>query len=389
MKKTSSPRAGVPARDDRGFTLVELIVAIVILAIVFIPLLHAFVTGAQTETKSRIQNNATTAAQSLVENIQSQKSADFRTNYVINKTSPIAGTASAGGSTFDTRVSVSTTGTDNNVTNINSKPISVGNRTDVMVDMTGADEDALAEFAALTNGHYASTDTALRNALNRTIGIKSELQKDGIYTVTVTFAYTGSISYIETTVDPKTNKTTATSVPVNFSSSAVDKETIAAPDSATTAQLKTAGKAAYSMYLFFAPILHESKTYYSDTFTIENTEAKGVKPNGLDFNVFLVDIKEGTTDGTSATNYRPSITYDVQNSKTQTRVFSNVKMSSGSSFLRQYTAKFVDGGQRSFSIDGTLVEKQQVDRAYSVTVQIFKQGDTANPLVTFNTVKLC
>ena len=30
--------------DDRGFTLVELIVAIVILAIVFVPLLHAFVT---------------------------------------------------------------------------------------------------------------------------------------------------------------------------------------------------------------------------------------------------------------------------------------------------------------------------------------------------------
>ena len=82
MKKPSSPRAGVPARDDRGFTLVELIVAIVILAIVFIPLLHAFVTGAQTEAKSRVQNNATMAAQSLVENIQSQKSADFRTSYV-------------------------------------------------------------------------------------------------------------------------------------------------------------------------------------------------------------------------------------------------------------------------------------------------------------------
>ena len=74
MRKPSSPRAGVPARDDRGFTLVELIVAIVILAIVFIPLLNTFVVGAKTAAKATAYGNATDVAQNIIENVQA---ADF------------------------------------------------------------------------------------------------------------------------------------------------------------------------------------------------------------------------------------------------------------------------------------------------------------------------
>ena len=57
-------------KDDRGLTLVELIVGVTILAIIVVPLLHIFVTGANTEYKSRIYGDATDAAQNLSEQIQ-------------------------------------------------------------------------------------------------------------------------------------------------------------------------------------------------------------------------------------------------------------------------------------------------------------------------------
>ena len=75
--QTPSAR-GARRRDDRGFTLVELIVAIVILAIVFVPLLSAFVTGARTQAKSSQKNAATLAAQNIIEQIQADSIEAFR-----------------------------------------------------------------------------------------------------------------------------------------------------------------------------------------------------------------------------------------------------------------------------------------------------------------------
>ena len=63
MKKSLS-------KDNRGLTLVELLVGVVILAIVIVPLLHVFVTGASTERKSRAYGDATAAAQNLLEQAQ-------------------------------------------------------------------------------------------------------------------------------------------------------------------------------------------------------------------------------------------------------------------------------------------------------------------------------
>lgn len=56
--------------DRRGFTLVELVVGVTILAILISPLLHSFVTSARTAAKARAMNDATLAAQDVVEVIK-------------------------------------------------------------------------------------------------------------------------------------------------------------------------------------------------------------------------------------------------------------------------------------------------------------------------------
>ena len=51
--------------ENAGFTLVELIVAVVLLGIIVVPLLHTLATGARTARKSAEAESATLAAQSV------------------------------------------------------------------------------------------------------------------------------------------------------------------------------------------------------------------------------------------------------------------------------------------------------------------------------------
>ena len=56
--------------NHRGFSLVELLVAVVILGIVVAPLLHTFVTSANTAARARKLGDATLAAQNLAERVE-------------------------------------------------------------------------------------------------------------------------------------------------------------------------------------------------------------------------------------------------------------------------------------------------------------------------------
>lgn len=56
--------------DNHGFSLVELLVAIVILAIVVVPLLHTFVSSARTNMLARRRLRVTTAAQDIMEGLK-------------------------------------------------------------------------------------------------------------------------------------------------------------------------------------------------------------------------------------------------------------------------------------------------------------------------------
>ena len=52
--------------NNEGFSLIELLIAIVILSIIVVPLLHSFVTSARTNAKSRNTMHATAIAEDVI-----------------------------------------------------------------------------------------------------------------------------------------------------------------------------------------------------------------------------------------------------------------------------------------------------------------------------------
>ena len=69
--------------DNRGITLVELIVSIAILALIVLPFLNAFVTATKTNVKARNKMNATHLATNIMEGIEnnSMKTMAYQFNY--------------------------------------------------------------------------------------------------------------------------------------------------------------------------------------------------------------------------------------------------------------------------------------------------------------------
>ena len=60
--------------DNRGFTLLEVLVSMVILTIICVPLLRSFATSAQTDAKAKLQMKATTAGENIMEKIKNMTS---------------------------------------------------------------------------------------------------------------------------------------------------------------------------------------------------------------------------------------------------------------------------------------------------------------------------
>ena len=56
--------------NNEGFSLIELLIAIVILSIIVVPLLHSFVTSARTNAKSRNTMHATAIAEDVMEQFE-------------------------------------------------------------------------------------------------------------------------------------------------------------------------------------------------------------------------------------------------------------------------------------------------------------------------------
>lgn len=67
--------------DNRGFSLIELLVAIVILAIIIVPLLHTFVSSARTNMRARKILRVTTAAQDIMEGLKADTIEDITYQY--------------------------------------------------------------------------------------------------------------------------------------------------------------------------------------------------------------------------------------------------------------------------------------------------------------------
>ena len=70
MKKKAALTEFNRVKDNRGFSLVELLAAIAILAIVVSPFLHSFITAANTNSRARRVMQATAAAEDIFERLR-------------------------------------------------------------------------------------------------------------------------------------------------------------------------------------------------------------------------------------------------------------------------------------------------------------------------------
>lgn len=73
-------------KSNKGFTLVEVLIAIAILAIIVVPLLRAFVVSANTNAKARRTMRATTLAQNVIEELKAYSLDESAEQYLGRKT---------------------------------------------------------------------------------------------------------------------------------------------------------------------------------------------------------------------------------------------------------------------------------------------------------------
>ncbi len=336
--------------DNRGLTLVELIVGVVILAIIVTPLLHALVTGASSAKKSKQYNDATLAAQNIVENIEATDMKTFLDgvdpisdeddanygNYVLTQA------AESGGTNFDAKIIITPQQGD----------IAVSSAMSTQLAMQGEDESVYLQYIGELAG---GTPGKLKRTITIDVEPISE-DDDTMCRLTATFTYSATINY-------KDDDGNARTKPFNRT----------VTQRARMFPLST--KPAAFMFFCDVPEYDGDEILSSTTggITINNT-------TNASFSLYLIDTSENQSTGAHEVYYYTT-------DKTSMNLMTNLK-------LVKFKA-FVPGSQtwmRSNDVPVSLVKTETIDRGFSIAVEIYKDGEISTegavPLFTLNTEKL-
>lgn len=105
MMKQKTHRITKPQLNNKGFSLVELLVAVIILAIIVVPVMHAFVSAANTNAKSNETLVATTLCEDVMEELNSMTAEAFSLKYGGVKSNTGVYTVEITGDNYDTNAS--------------------------------------------------------------------------------------------------------------------------------------------------------------------------------------------------------------------------------------------------------------------------------------------
>ncbi|ROR30640.1 prepilin-type N-terminal cleavage/methylation domain-containing protein [Mobilisporobacter senegalensis] len=324
-------------KNNKGFSLVELLVSVAILAIVIGPVLNNFVTAARVNAKARKVQNETNIVQSIAEDVKAKSILDIATTYNDNtvpdgdKTTYTKKIIKDGRHIYDARITlnkgvykeVSPGGDPMGYNNFKMPIISDINETKNVI-ATESYESSMAVSVLYNNYRWYREETKtdsgytvdeyneeeVRTNLHRNIRINITYSS-GLITVRVEAVYT------------------CNAVPGTGSETYVLKEV------PYTSEMK-------GIYVFYNPIQHDKVTIYK-----ENTITDSI-------DVFLVS---------QDTEFYPPIT--VENPGF-VPVYSNV------------------------DTDSPLVKKDTNIRLYDVTIELYEPGVdylVTEPRVTFHTIK--
>ena len=405
--------------NNKGFSLVELLIATVILAIVVAPLLHTFVTASVTAARSRRIGDATLAGQNVAETVEATAlsqllnapdpsvyfdGAESKKFYKLEGGDYAEISAAdagpdvyhmgiknlrAGGSVFNAMVSFDAAAYKNDVDpevnpKINDLEIVDYSNMDAVFaqsqDSDNPDELSRSDFESKAAGRTGSWTTS--NAkVNREITL-NVTETDGKIYASLDFDYEYTCPY--TTIDED---------------GTIHHHTGTIPTDTISYQLLPQGFSASSngrlpnIYLMYYPMYGEPSVY-NDTIVIHNKIAQPFKlflvkeraASLADELQYKAHVEQYVPDGTAPENYAvfySNVTEDLSNELNHTP-------------LSGVTYKIYRGNwwevRGSFAGEhGALVSKSSKNRLYDVTIGIYDSDSadfSGNPLYTIHSTKL-
>ncbi len=400
--------------NNKGFSLVELLIATVILAIVVAPLLHTFVTAANTTARSRRIGDATLVSENIAERVEATALSEL-----FNEPDPgkyFDGATAKGLYSFDG--STYTLGADPAVTDcyyLGVHGVRAGASTfNAMItldaaayrteDQDGINDQMIADYSNMDAAYAQSRDADDPDQLGwasfrekadalhsdwsantdpiRHITLKVTEQEEKIYADLV-FQYQYSYIYSEAddvTGEVFTHSGTLTSDEISYS---------LLPQGYS---LETNGGKLPNIYVIYYP-LYGANSVTNDVISIENDIAQPfklflVKQRGDDLSGELqyhAAVEQYVPAGTPTTNYAvvySNIREDLSNEL-------NTAPLAGVSY-RIYRGDFFSRTGTFAGEHGDLVSKSGKNRIFEITVQVFASDDSTftTPLYTFKSTKL-
>ncbi len=404
--------------NNKGFSLVELLIATVILAIIVAPLLHSFVTATNTTVKSRQMGDATLAGENIAEVVEATSWKDLRsertsastyftgasekalysydgstyteTTYSATEDCYYLGVKDiqAGSSTFNAMIKLDANAYGaGSVININdAKLTDYSNMDAVYAQSRDADDpDALgfASFQSNANDEYSDWWLPSGTQPVRTITLNVTERNGKIY-AQVVFEYRYKFYYDVTETVNGVEETK--SYPAELSSDPISYELL-------SEGFEYDGGHLPNIYLMYYPIYGDDNET-NDIIQIRNRIAKP-------FKLFLV--KERGSNLSDELDYKATVAQFLPSTLGEgdgpAMIYSNIAEDLSNDLNRApllgvnyriYTGNYFSRPGDFEGEHGDLVSKSGRNRMFEVTVQLFDAADDTftTPLHTFRSTKL-
>lgn len=391
-------------KSEKGFTLVELLVSITILAIIVVPVLTAFISSANANSRAKRKLEATTAAQNVMENIKAvgvkayldslkigtaesgytYAAPDAQGIYTLDNSSETAAGVLVPQQVINNRsfrfkaVFSPAAFSNESGTGYNDASLANIDNMNVLQDafyVSGedADQKIVDEYFSMPNiTNTYTTETAIINALSREIDI--------------TILHTGDedtgITKVRVDCIYKLDNNAATTKTV--SSTVYDNSDI------VNGKLR-------SVYLFYTPLYAIKNAAAKDTIKVfNNTTSSETKPSSISAKVYLV--KQRTTDAQEVfeSTYKVNLEVDEINPDQPVawsppddyRAFTTILTNIGTNMLtdlktEQFDSILFKSGSQSLNLIEknkkylgitTMEDASKVTRLYQITIDVFTEG---------------